>query len=249
MLVRLLLLCSLLFGLNPQAQCETGQWRLLDSSDVLTSACRWNGVLEFTDARAVSWELVTRIEDPAVTNQGEGRFYPIPAAVVSAALDQLDPAIRQRLSGTIYLLPYPRRDLMHSSCDGRAIYLSPTVVPATIETVHFLLFHEIGHLLHRQLLPDEDQAGWAHYAGLIAGEQSALVTAVVRPGELHELFAEQFRTCLGSDIARDLSPSESELKGYFNNLLCRTSRPAPAPGAGRQLAASGGDIPAFAVAN
>lgn len=254
----LLLFCSLFSALVPGAGAEAGSWQIIDSQAVLANQCHWQDGLVFTDAQALTWELVTHFNDPAVTNQGEGRFYPVNAATVASALAQLDPAIQSRLSGTIYILPYPRRDLMHSSSDGQAIYLSPTVVPATVEMVHFLLYHEIGHLVHRQLVPDTDRRGWAIYlewAGIVAdGNPRSLSLR-----RLHEQFAEAFRLCFGSETARQYRPpvfTEStstvgmnKLTIYFSRLLGLSRFPVTAPAARHQLAATGGDIPAFAVAD
>jgi hypothetical protein len=117
--------------------------------------------------------------------------------------------VRRRLGCPVYILPLPRRDLPRSSSDGLAVYLSPAVRPLTRAEVHFLVFHEIGHLVHRRLLPDDDTRGWARYCALRGiADTRGRSAAPPGPDHPHEVFAEDFRRLYGTSPARSFEPRE-----------------------------------------
>lgn len=166
---------------------------------------RWTaeveGKLYFNAPEGERWEMVTAIDDPAVLNPGQGAFFPLDPAVVRAALDAIT-VPGQLLSGDVFLLPYPRRNLMASSAGESAVYLSPGVAPLGPERVHALVAHEMGHVVHKALLPDWDFAGWTAYRDVRGITDVSVYNArAAHKNRPHEIFAEDFRVLFGGPLA------------------------------------------------
>ncbi len=226
-LLRLLLLALSL----PAATAAAGSWEITGPAQVLAS-CRPgpNGPC-FTDDRGAQWDLVLDPADRAIPNRTARGFYPARVDWVREAVAAIDPRVRARLDAHIVVLPLPRRALLRSSCDGRTIYISPGVRPLPREAVHFLVFHEVGHLIHRQLLPDFDGAGWNRYRELRGIDDLLRFHERAPHGNRpHEIFAEDFRRLFGSDAARavephhrsaapELSLREHLVRSFFGALL------------------------------
>ena len=148
------------------------------------------------------WEFIDDINDAAIRNKGEGAFFPVDSATVVAALDDISYPIAS-LSFDVFILPYPRRGLLPSNADGTCIYLSPGVVPLSAQQIHALVAHETGHIVHHQLLPDDDTEGWAKYRALRGIEDESIYNAgAVHCNRPHEIFAEDFRYLFGGPLAR-----------------------------------------------
>jgi hypothetical protein len=102
----------------------------------------------------------------------------------------------------VFLLPYPRRDLLPSSAGGGAIYVSPGVHPWSEGPLHALVVHEMGHLVHERFLPDSDLAGWKRYRELRGITDEAIYRAnAAHRNRPHEIFAEDFRALFGGASA------------------------------------------------
>ena len=166
---------------------------------------RWTvreaGVLIFESPEGDRWALVTDIQDPVIQNPGLGDFFPAEPGHVNQAMDALSFPL-DNLSGDIFILPYPRRELLPSSAGQRSVYLSPGVIPLNETRIHALLTHEIGHIVHKTLLPDWDRVGWEKYRNLRGIEDTRTYRANAdhrnRP---HEIFAEDFRGLFGGTLA------------------------------------------------
>jgi len=68
-----------------------------------------SGVTWLGAPNGTRYELVTTTDDPAITNQGDGAFFPFDRAEVEAALA----GVRYPLDGVVadvFILPFPRRD-------------------------------------------------------------------------------------------------------------------------------------------
>jgi hypothetical protein len=149
----------------------------------------------------VQYTLVTDIDDPIVTNKGDGCFHPMPMDDVVEALReiQIDNAqIRVR----IYILPYPRREILDSSARGDVIMLTPGVREVSEQTVHFTVTHEIGHIYQYSWMPDNATGHWERYAGMRGIENHSIYnSAAVHRNRPHEVFAEDFRFLFGGPLS------------------------------------------------
>jgi hypothetical protein len=68
--------------------------------------------------------------------------------------------------------------------------------------VHALIAHEMGHIVHLQLLPDSDEAGWAAYRRIRGIEdESVYHENALHRDRPHEIFAEDFRFLFGGSLA------------------------------------------------
>jgi len=206
--IRWLLAAALVLpGGAPTAEERSANWTVTGPAAVLESCYQGAEGPVFTDGEGRDWPLITDPNDPAITNPGTGRFWPAPAVWVEQAIAALPAEVTHCVAGRIAILPFPRRGLTRSSCDGRTIYLSPGVRPLTREQVHFYVFHEVGHLIQRQLLPDWDAAGWRRYRQLRGIEDLRRFHADAPHGDQpHEVLAEDFRCLFGSLEARAVAP-------------------------------------------
>ncbi len=170
--------------------------------EVLASWTQRNGdALVFSSPEGQRWDLVTDIDDPAIANKGAGSFYPVDSTTVRAAIE----AITYPTSAVdvdIFILPYPRRDLLPSSAGDHCIYLSPGVGPMLPEQVHALVAHEFGHVVQHALFPDGSTGAWASYRDLRGIFSTAVYNeSAVHKNRPHEIFAEDFRYLFGGALA------------------------------------------------
>jgi hypothetical protein len=162
-----------------------------------------------TDAGGTLWlelpggprfELITSIDDPAVSNRGDGAFHPFDEAEVLAALATQ----RFPLAGVhadVYLLPYPRRGGLESAAGPGLILLAPGVRPLAPEIQHSQVVHELGHVVQYRLMPDRDASSWQTYRGLRGIESPIYSAAGAHANRPHEIFAEDFRALFGGALA------------------------------------------------
>lgn len=113
------------------------------------------GRLFFRDPDGKLYEFVTDVADAAILNKGDGRFHTFDEADVLDAVDAVEYPLDE-LDIDLFVLPYPRRGLLDSSAGRASIYLSPGVTSYQDFQVHAVVAHEIGHLVHNQLM-DEDR--------------------------------------------------------------------------------------------
>ena len=172
------------------------------AQDVLDHHTSWEGDRLFVVGPDGSrWELVTDIEDPVIRNQGAGEFFPADPAQVQAALGALTYSM-ERIQVDIFILPFPRRELLPSSAEDHVIYLSPGVRPITDGKVHSILAHEMGHVVHRAYLPDHDEHAWEAYRTLRGIENTSIYHGgAAHRDRPHEIFAEDFRVLFGGTLA------------------------------------------------
>lgn len=158
---------------------------------------RSGDALYFQGPHDERWTFITDINDPAILNRGQGAFFPVEPTLVREALDAVIFPI-SGLTVDIYILPYPRRDLIPSSANGNSIFLSPGVAPVSINHVHSLVAHELGHVVHNQLLPDDEGSGWAKYRQIRGIEDTSIYNdGAMHRNRPHEIFAEDFRYLFG----------------------------------------------------
>lgn len=149
----------------------------------------------------VQYEFVTDIADPVILNKGDGRFHPMDLNEVVAAMQAVriaDVTIPVR----VFVLPYPRRDVLDSSARADLVMLTPGVREVSASTIHFTVTHELGHSFQYRWMPDEDLEVWDEYNALRGiGDSSIYNAAAIHRNRPHEVFAEDFRFLFGGSLA------------------------------------------------
>jgi hypothetical protein len=209
---------------------------VLEPADVLDRHLTSAGGTDWVEIPGhTPWALVSAMEG------GDGAaHHAVDPGRAADAWRAVRAGFRERLALTIVCLPRPRRDLPNSSAEDNLIYLSPGSAPYDASQVGFLLAHEMGHCVHRELLPDSDDAGWARYRRVRGIEDTATyhdwAPHAYRP---REIFAEDFRFLFGGRLAnysgsienRDL-PLPDEVPGLAAFMLGLIGESAEADAAG-----------------
>lgn len=168
------------------------------SSDLLASRLMWRSdgpAIPLDDGRYLC--VVTDIDDPSISNKGDGSFHPFSEERIIEVLESISHP-NLDIDVQIYILPYPRRNLLVSSTSGRAVFLSPHVLEIHPVVCAYIVSHEIGHVFHNAYLPD-DSPLWGRYRQIRTitdtWKYSATSAHAYRPAEI---FAEDFRVLFGS---------------------------------------------------
>ena len=145
--------------------------------------------------------VITDINDPLIQNKGDGRFHPFDHYQVIDLLGEIVfPWLD--LEVDVYLLPYPRANLLTSSTSGRRLFLSPQVLEISREGAAYILAHEIGHAFHNKYLPDRDSRQWSDYRqirGIL--DPTRFSNESAHAYQPKEIFAEDFRVLFGGTSA------------------------------------------------
>ena len=189
------------------ALCAAGrsaaEVRIVGAEEVLDRFCSsQGGRLYLTLPGTLPQELITSTEDPAVAQKGDGEFHPLDRGAVEAAIRSLDFPV-DRVDAAVYVLPYPRRAGLESAASHGAIFLAPGTSPVPATTVHSVVAHEFGHVVQRAFAPRGSSA-WNDYLALRGlGDADATANASTPHADrATEIFAEDFRALLGSELAR-----------------------------------------------
>jgi len=150
--------------------------------------------IQLDDGRLVP--VTTDINDPSIYNKGDGVFHPFTDEQVETALEAIHHPW-MRLSVRVYLLPYPRRNLLVSSTSGNEIFLSPHVLEIDPAVGEYIVAHELGHAFHNRFMPD-GSAGWTEYRELRRiSDATRFSEASAHAYRPKEIFAEDFRVLFG----------------------------------------------------
>jgi len=227
--------------------------RIVGAEEVRARYCREDGSrLYLVLPGLAAEELVTSTDDPAVANPGDGTFHPLDRGMVEAAVAGLDFPV-DRVDAAVYVLPYPRRAGLESAASHGAILLAPGTLPVPATTVHAVVAHEFGHVVQYAFAPEGSPA-WSAYLklrGLVVDASTAEASGgdLVHADRPREIFAEDFRSLLGSDLASGdgsienafvaMPASIEGLAEFFTDLPERARRTAltAAFAAGRSVAA------------
>ena len=145
--------------------------------------------------------LITDINDPLVTNKGDGRFHPFDTDLVIECLDRIAyPGLDVDVD--VFILPYPRVDMISSSASGRMIFLSPQVLEVTEEGCAYIVAHELGHVFQYRHLPDPYDGRWDDFRRIRGIEDEIKFSSTARHAyRPREIFAEDFRVLFGGPAA------------------------------------------------
>ena len=174
----------------------------------------------------VRYHFITDIDDLRISNPGDGSFHPMSMERVVDAIDGLqmeDAGLKIR----VFILPFPRREVVDSSARAEMVFLSPGVREVSEYAIHFTVTHELGHLYQYKWMPDHEVEAWNHYRSLRGmQDRRAYHARSAHKNRPHEVFAEDFRflfgnlqsTYSGSIENADL-PLPVEVSGLENFLL------------------------------
>ena len=173
-----------------------------DVGDVLANyTSQLDGKLYFASPTGYRWELITDINDSEILNKGDGSFHPFSDVLVEEALTQASYPL-DTIPIEVFILPYPRRGIVESSASPGAVFLSPGVLECSAELVHFTVVHELGHIVHRHFIPDDNSELWQRYKELRGiTDVSVYNAAAIHRNRPTEIFAEDFRFLFGSALA------------------------------------------------
>jgi hypothetical protein len=162
--------------------------------------------------------------------EGASEWFPMPVEEVVAAIEGIDFPVRD-LNIDIVILHVPRVTMVESSAEGSVVFLTPGRVAYPTEHIHYTVVHEIGHAVHRALMPDSGRRLWLRYARMRGFELNSGGPDVPHARRPHEIFAEDFRALFGGDMARfggrienhDLAPPDQVegLRDFFLSLAGR----------------------------
>jgi len=157
--------------------------------------------LVFEATPTLRYRLITDARDPVLRGRSDGAFHPMSVDAVLDALREID-LQNLDLQVEIFVLPYPRREVLDSSARDGMIFLAPGVRPVADEAVHFTVVHEIGHVFQYRWMPDADHDAWAYYARLRGiGDAQRYHAASPHRDRPHEIFAEDLRFLVGGGRA------------------------------------------------
>jgi hypothetical protein len=174
-----------------------------DADETLRDWCQRDdsGTLRLVLPGGASFELVTSVDDSAISNHGDGAFHPFEVAEVRAALA----TVRYPLDGVaadVFILPYPCRSVLASAAGPGLILLSPGVYALPRSQQHAEFVHELGHVVQYSRLPDGDISAWDQYRALRGISDTRVYQAGAPHAERpHEIFAEDFRALFGDELA------------------------------------------------
>ena len=170
-------------------------------SDLLASRLTSYGgdqIIPLDDGRYLS--VITDVNDPAIYNKGDGVFHPFPEDKVIELLKEVSHP-NMNMGVIVYLLPYPRRNVLVSSTSGNVIFLSPHVLDIHPLTCAYIVAHEIGHVFHNQYMPDGSGV-WSRYRSVRGITDEWIFSATsLHPYRPKEIFAEDFRVLFGGPEA------------------------------------------------
>ncbi len=155
-------------------------------------------IIPLDDGRYLS--VITDINDPAIYNPGDGEFHPFHLEDVWATLEAIaHPSLDYTIN--VYVLPYPRRQLLVSSTSGIDVFLSPHVLDVHPSVAAYIIAHEVGHTFHNTYLP-VGSPGWSKFRSI----RGITNTSVYHDGAAHayrpkEVLAEDFRVLFGGPDA------------------------------------------------
>lgn len=213
-------------GVAPRAEAI----RIIGADEVLAShTVERDGTL-FFQLDGHDYELITDPNSPHVSQLGDGEFHTMPYAEVEAAAHSVA-SLTSRLDVRIFILPYPRRAILKSSCHDQTIVLTAGIREFPREHVWATVVHEIGHAVQRGRIP---QGGvlWKEYENLRGLNVNVHHNGAVHRNRPREIFAEDFRVVFGSSWATSsgsIENSDLPLPGAVPGLISWFERALTGP--------------------
>jgi len=200
---------------------------------------REQGKFVFTDPEGREWPLIDDPASPLIANHGDGAFHPFDPGVVADAIETISYPM-QKVEIEVFLLPFPREEVLECSAGDGTIYLSPGVYEIPDVYAHAVVAHEAGHCVQRKFMPPSDVDSWREYREIRGiSDRSVYNSAAAHRNRPAEIFAEDFRWLFGGEKSRagggiengDLEPPDdvAGLREFFLSLsearLAKAARP------------------------
>jgi hypothetical protein len=188
--------CTLLTMLVPLRPCIADSTtirgvRVWSCSDVSEYISAEGNRVYLTFPGTPRWELEGSAQD----------YCPMPVDLVEDALRAIDYPIDD-LEIEVLILPVPRSHVPESSAEARVVFLSPGRLPYPDPHVHYVVAHEIGHVVQHLLMPKSRPDLWETYMALRGLPSEAAEGSGEHAWRPAEIFAEDFRILFGDDLAR-----------------------------------------------
>ncbi len=177
---------------------------LYSPDDVLALTHRDDlGRLIFEVPGSTAYILIDDIDDPQITNKGDGAFHPMDVEWVLGALSSIGVSDADLdLGARVFVLPYPRSGFLSSTTCGGDIFLSPGVVEFSIGSVAMIATHELAHVFQRRHAPEEENESWSAYLEIRGiTDESIYCSDAEHMNRPVEIFAEDFRYLFGGTEA------------------------------------------------
>jgi len=154
--------------------------------------------IQLEDGRFVP--VVTDVGDPSIYNKGDGSFHPFTRELVEHVLGSIEHP-RLDLAVRVYMLPYPRRNVLVSSTSGNELFLSPHMLAIDPSVGAYIIAHELGHAFHNHFMPAGSDR-WTEYRLLRGiGDGRKYFDTAVHANRPKEILAEDFRVLFGGPEA------------------------------------------------
>ncbi len=123
----------------------------------------------------------------------------VPAAEVAAALEAMQ-GFTTDVDVDVFLLPGFPAGIWSSFARGRAIFLAPAFAPTAPSTIHYVVTHEMGHVLTAAAV-DPFPGRWETYLEARGLDASTLDPATLHAERAREILAEDLRHVFGGPLA------------------------------------------------
>ena len=145
--------------------------------------------------------VITDISDPLIANKGDGDFHAFEVSDVIDLLGEINhPSMS--LDVEVYLLPYPRSNMLMSSTSGTTVFLSPHVLEISRESAAYVIAHELGHVFQNRYLQDHAYRPWGEYRAIRGiDDRERFSDSASHAFQPKEIFAEDFRVMFGGASA------------------------------------------------
>ncbi len=124
---------------------------------------------------------------------------PVPAAEVIAALEAMH-GFATDVDVDVFLLPGFPAGVWSSFARGGAIFMAPTFGPTEASTIHYIVTHEMGHVLTAAAF-DPLPTRWQAYLDARGLDASALDPGMAHAERAREILAEDLRHLFGGPLA------------------------------------------------
>ena len=133
------------------------------------------------------------------TQQPWSQLTPLPTADVVAAIEAMQ-GFATTVAVDVYILPGFPTATRSSFAQDDAVFLAPSLAPVAASTVHYVVTHEMGHVLTAAAI-DPQPARWERYLAMRGLAPASLSPDAVHADQAREILAEDLRDLFGGPLA------------------------------------------------